>query len=496
MTRKIFLVILAITFIITAVSIAQAIPKEYLPGDFVHIIVESPIDTAQITATLPDGKILSLLHERRSNVWRGIWEVPVGFKRGNYFAKLSAVDISGNVFEGKSDSFTVGEIAMILLVGKATPETTRVPLQQKISLPPPPAGLTEKELMSAIRKLILEKPTGPEPAIQAVEKSMLIQQNIDNGTNSLENKRYSEAAGYFRVALFLDPKNKEAGQKLAQANQRYSREKNLNIFVYASIAVAIILLVTVLLFIYNKFKPQVCPPTVPASVIPVKEREALFFSQLGWKNNPFVLEAPIPFSEEGKLSLSGLHAFIKGRITTVGGKDLSPFTDISLEEIHKLSNGNPKTALLICKWALEETIRKNENKITAEIVKAYESIAPKSILIADDEEMIVHSLSTILKKGGGYLTDTAQDGEEALNKIRSNRYSAVLLDIEMPKLNGYEILKQARAIYPSLPIIFVTGKGDPKKTIESISQYDLTGYIEKPFTPEKVLDAVARALNI
>ena len=118
-----------------------------------------------------------------------------------------------------------------------------------------------------------------------------------------------------------------------------------------------------------------------------------------------------------------------------------------------------------------------------------------TILIVDDEEIVRTSLDVILKKGGGYATDFAVDGEEALKKIKGNKYGLVLLDIAMPKLDGYEILKQVRPIYPDLPIIFVTGKGTPQQTMVSLAQYNLSGYIEKPFTPEKILDIVARTLK-
>ena len=46
-----------------------------------------------------------------------------------------------------------------------------------------------------------------------------------------------------------------------------------------------------------------------------------------------------------------------------------------------------------------------------------------------------------------------------------------------------------------LPVIFVTGHGKPQQTLDSLSNYNLNGYIEKPFTPEKILDIVARSLK-
>jgi two-component system nitrogen regulation response regulator NtrX len=104
-------------------------------------------------------------------------------------------------------------------------------------------------------------------------------------------------------------------------------------------------------------------------------------------------------------------------------------------------------------------------------------------------------LEAILKKGGGYETDFAEDGEVALRKIKENPYDLILLDIDMPKIDGYNVLKQTREIYPELPIVFVTGKGDPQTTIDSISQHGLNSYIQKPFSLEKVLDIVAKLIK-
>jgi DNA-binding response OmpR family regulator len=65
----------------------------------------------------------------------------------------------------------------------------------------------------------------------------------------------------------------------------------------------------------------------------------------------------------------------------------------------------------------------------------------------------------------------------------------------MPKISGYDVLKEAKSAYPNLPIIFVTGKGQPQKIVESLANYGLDGYIEKPFEPKRVLDLVAKTIK-
>jgi len=117
------------------------------------------------------------------------------------------------------------------------------------------------------------------------------------------------------------------------------------------------------------------------------------------------------------------------------------------------------------------------------------------ILIADDKADIIESLSLILKEGGGFETDSARDGLEAVKKVKNDFYDLLMLDIMMPKLNGYEVLQQVRNIFPTMPVIFITGHGDIKKIAESISEYNLTALIEKPFTPQQVMEIVNAALK-
>ena len=118
------------------------------------------------------------------------------------------------------------------------------------------------------------------------------------------------------------------------------------------------------------------------------------------------------------------------------------------------------------------------------------------ILVADDEEAVRDSLAIMLKKNSQNEIDFAVDGEEAVTKITSANYDLLLLDIEMPKINGYEVLKKVRALYPTLPVVFITARGEPSKVRKSIAQYRLNGYLEKPFDTIAVLDIVKKALGL
>lgn len=116
------------------------------------------------------------------------------------------------------------------------------------------------------------------------------------------------------------------------------------------------------------------------------------------------------------------------------------------------------------------------------------------ILIAEDEKITSDTLKEILRSAG-YDIDFAFDGEEAMKKVKETDFDLVLLNIVMPKIEGYEVLRQIKEIYPKLPVVFVSGKGDAEKIAESISKYKLNGFIEKPFSPDQVLEMVKKILG-
>jgi CheY-like chemotaxis protein len=487
--------------------------RTYLPGDFVHVIVEAPLDTAQITAIMPDATLITLIQQRSSRVWRGIWQVPVDFKKGTYSASLTAVDVQGNVFTGQTDSFNVGELQLISLVGKPTKEAApTIPLQETIKSTAP-AAVVEKakaegneELLNKILKIVTETTAVATAELPPNEKVKLIEKNIADGKDDAANKNWSLAAAHFRIVLYLDPKNRDAGKYLVEAEQHVTQEKKIatekakqQLIIVIGLVIVVGLILAGILYLIIRYLPKNAPLATAErqKSLSEKEKQKQWCGRSGWTDNPFspdILKQM--FIGNAKLERDGFKLFISTQIKRVGGQGFEPFTESALDSIYALSKGKPIEAIKICDWAVNQAIFLNEEKISAELIKGYERVGLKKILIADDEEIIRESISAILKKGGGYETDFASDGEEVLRKIKENVYGLVLLDIEMPKIDGYEILKQARLLYPDLPIIFVTGKGTPQKTMESISQYNLTAYIEKPFTPAKILDTVARTLKI
>jgi len=102
-----------------------------------------------------------------------------------------------------------------------------------------------------------------------------------------------------------------------------------------------------------------------------------------------------------------------------------------------------------------------------------------SILVVDDEQLLRDLLAKILTREG-YRADTAVDGVEALEKLSQNRYHLIVSDIRMPRLNGFELLKEVKQKYPELGVIMMTAYGDSFSVKDSL----LLGadeYITKPF---------------
>ena len=114
----------------------------------------------------------------------------------------------------------------------------------------------------------------------------------------------------------------------------------------------------------------------------------------------------------------------------------------------------------------------------------------KQILVVDDEADDLQTMKTILEKEG-YGAITSDDGAKALEILEKDSFDMVLMDIKMPKLSGYELLRLIREkINHKIPLVFVSVV--PKKEVD-IS--DIDGFIQKPFTPEDFIKEIKRAFE-
>ncbi len=111
------------------------------------------------------------------------------------------------------------------------------------------------------------------------------------------------------------------------------------------------------------------------------------------------------------------------------------------------------------------------------------------ILIVEDEEPIANLIYMNLKSAG-YFCEIAYDGQEGADKLSENHYDLCLLDIMLPKIDGYELLSYAKSI--EVPVIFLTAKGETSDKVEGL-RAGADDYITKPF---EIIELLARVENV
>ena len=110
----------------------------------------------------------------------------------------------------------------------------------------------------------------------------------------------------------------------------------------------------------------------------------------------------------------------------------------------------------------------------------------KKVLVVDDEKLIVKGIRFSLEQHGMEV-DCAYDGEEALKMAQENEYDMILLDIMLPKMDGFEVCQAIRE-FSDMPIVMLTAKGDDTDKILGLD-YGADDYITKPFN---ILEVKAR----
>ena len=117
------------------------------------------------------------------------------------------------------------------------------------------------------------------------------------------------------------------------------------------------------------------------------------------------------------------------------------------------------------------------------------------ILIADDEPNIVISLEFLMQQSG-YEVATARDGEDAIQKIASFQPDLVLLDIMLPKLNGFEVCQRVRenSQWNRIKIVMLSAKGREIEVSKGIA-LGADAYVTKPFSTKDLIAQVQRLLT-
>lgn len=115
------------------------------------------------------------------------------------------------------------------------------------------------------------------------------------------------------------------------------------------------------------------------------------------------------------------------------------------------------------------------------------------ILIVEDEVLLANSLKTLLEKKG-FTVEVAYDGEAGKDYAETGVYDLLILDVMMPKLNGYDLARQVRAERCATPILMLTAKGELEDRIEGLNA-GADYYLTKPFDTRELLACINALLR-
>lgn len=122
-------------------------------------------------------------------------------------------------------------------------------------------------------------------------------------------------------------------------------------------------------------------------------------------------------------------------------------------------------------------------------------LAGARLLVADADEAIRRAAHQLLGNQGA-VVETARDAHEASALARESAYSAAIVDIRLPDMDGYETFSRLRSVRPGLPVILMTGFGyDPKHSIVKARQEGLQLVLYKPFRVDRLVEAVEQAMR-
>lgn len=116
-----------------------------------------------------------------------------------------------------------------------------------------------------------------------------------------------------------------------------------------------------------------------------------------------------------------------------------------------------------------------------------------SILIVEDDESTQKSLTLVLKKKG-YEIEAAESGKKALTKAKKKFFNLVLLDLNLPDINGIELIDLLKKMHPDIIIIIVTGQATMENAVQALNQ-GASGYVTKPVDFDDVLAKIIDCLE-
>ncbi|MCP3956168.1 MAG: response regulator, partial [Desulfobacterales bacterium] len=129
----------------------------------------------------------------------------------------------------------------------------------------------------------------------------------------------------------------------------------------------------------------------------------------------------------------------------------------------------------------------------AEVIRLPREMVDARILVIDDEVAVNNNIRRSLAKKD-FNVDQALTRDEALEKIRSQAYNLILLDLKIPGVKGLELLKAVTEAQPETKVIMITGYASIETAVEA-ARMGAIDYLPKPFTPNEIRDATVKALQ-
>lgn len=114
------------------------------------------------------------------------------------------------------------------------------------------------------------------------------------------------------------------------------------------------------------------------------------------------------------------------------------------------------------------------------------------ILVVDDESIVLNSCKRVLEERFDVMT--AGSAQEALEAMEREGVGILLLDVKMPNKDGLSLLKEVKEKWPNVPVIIMSGYAT-KDMVEEVSRAEAATFIEKPFTPDEIMQAVAGVIE-
>lgn len=117
----------------------------------------------------------------------------------------------------------------------------------------------------------------------------------------------------------------------------------------------------------------------------------------------------------------------------------------------------------------------------------------KCIMVVDDDAMNLNVADFILKQNG-YETVLANSGQQALDLLKTEKVDLILLDIQMPEMDGLETFKYLMLEYIDIPVMFLTASENPQDEMEAVG-LGAADYVKKPFMPQDLLSRVDQVFS-